>query len=182
MLKRICVYSSSLDSHADDARSFGAILCAFDCSGDNSDDWKAKCDDFYPLVKMLTGLRCSWSGQKRPVWLQAYGLVKFIFVLAGLDGCDACLLETFLVCYLMSIEWLDVMLVTRELLLGANWWCIERFFMNDFSQFLTLKFFQINFGKSFLKFHLILECFFKGFFWWYFQLFKCNQCGTEQGA
>ena len=53
---------------------------ALDCSGGNCEVWMAKCDEFYTMEKMLIGLKCPWSGQMRLVCLQAFGMVKFIFI------------------------------------------------------------------------------------------------------
>ena len=62
-------------------------------------------------------LKCSYCGPVQPVGLQAFGKLKFIFVLAGLVGCDACDMDIVIRNHLMNHEWLDVKLVTRNLLL-----------------------------------------------------------------
>ena len=84
-----------MDSYEDDARSFDAIFGWFGLFWCNCEVWMAKCDEFYPMEKVLTGLKCPWSGQMRLVCLQAFGMVKFILFLAGLARCDVCTYRPF---------------------------------------------------------------------------------------
>ena len=91
-------------------------------------------------------------------------MVKFIFVLAGLDGCDAWYLETVIRSHLMEHRVAGCDACAQDAVIRSHLMKHRMVEHGRFSQYLTLEFFQINFGKSFLKFHLILECFFKGYF------------------